>query len=388
MKIRLLSAGALVALAVAAAPAGAATIVLNNIGGVDPGTAAFDEFTTAANFWGSVITTNVTINLNVGFQHLGANVLGQTSSTVGTVSTASVETQLGLVSSHDTVDTSAVAHLPTLNSSGALSVYTANGTSAGVVNFGATPTLDNNNSNNNTEMKITSANAKALGYFVPASTVDGTIDFSSDFAFDFDPTNGISANQVDFLGVALHEIGHALGFNSGVDVLDTSVRPFDNQNAVYGTTLDLFRYADTGPGGAAALTWDPGVASYFSLDGGATGLCGFSTGSVHGDGWQASHWQRLGAGGGPCGIMDPAVTFGQQDAVSAYDLDAIDAIGWNLSIDPGKTSGFIDTSQIQQMFGNIAYTVPEPATWALLIVGFGLTGGALRRRRRLVPVRA
>ena len=25
--------------------------------------------------------------------------------------------------------------------------------------------------------------------------------------------------------------------------------------------------------------------------------------------------------------------------------------------------------------------VPEPATWAMMIVGFGLVGGALRRRR-------
>jgi hypothetical protein len=32
--------------------------------------------------------------------------------------------------------------------------------------------------------------------------------------------------------------------------------------------------------------------------------------------------------------------------------------------------------------------VPEPAAWALMITGFGLTGAALRRRRSLTPVRA
>lgn len=32
-----------------------------------------------------------------------------------------------------------------------------------------------------------------------------------------------------------------------------------------------------------------------------------------------------------------------------------------------------------------AHTVPEPAVWAQLIAGFGLTGAVLRRRRRLAP---
>jgi hypothetical protein len=31
--------------------------------------------------------------------------------------------------------------------------------------------------------------------------------------------------------------------------------------------------------------------------------------------------------------------------------------------------------------------VPEPATWALLILGFGLVGGALRRKERQTRVR-
>jgi hypothetical protein len=29
---------------------------------------------------------------------------------------------------------------------------------------------------------------------------------------------------------------------------------------------------------------------------------------------------------------------------------------------------------------NVSAAVPEPATWAMLIAGFGLVGGALRRR--------
>jgi len=32
--------------------------------------------------------------------------------------------------------------------------------------------------------------------------------------------------------------------------------------------------------------------------------------------------------------------------------------------------------------------VPEPQSWAMLIAGFGLTGAAMRRRRRQVRVAA
>lgn len=38
-------------------------------------------------------------------------------------------------------------------------------------------------------------------------------------------------------------------------------------------------------------------------------------------------------------------------------------------------------------FNVAAAAVPEPATWALMLVGFGVTGSALRRTRRTVAVR-
>ncbi|HEX7753299.1 MAG TPA: FxDxF family PEP-CTERM protein [Novosphingobium sp.] len=52
----------------------------------------------------------------------------------------------------------------------------------------------------------------------------------------------------------------------------------------------------------------------------------------------------------------------------------------------------IDLSGNSGGFGSFAGTisfaaVPEPATWGLMILGFGLVGGALRRRRQKVSVR-
>jgi hypothetical protein len=34
----------------------------------------------------------------------------------------------------------------------------------------------------------------------------------------------------------------------------------------------------------------------------------------------------------------------------------------------------------------IGTAVPEPSSWAMLILGFGVAGGALRRRKRLVAI--
>jgi len=43
--------------------------------------------------------------------------------------------------------------------------------------------------------------------------------------------------------------------------------------------------------------------------------------------------------------------------------------------------GFGSASQVYMLTGTGADAVPEPATWALLLIGFGLTGAAVRRRR-------
>jgi hypothetical protein len=54
----------------------------------------------------------------------------------------------------------------------------------------------------------------------------------------------------------------------------------------------------------------------------------------------------------------------------------------------GEFSGVVPV-YIHRNFITLAYgVVPEPSTWAMMILGFGIVGGALRRQRRQVRVKA
>lgn len=332
-----LAFGAVLAIGMSARSAAALTFNFSPASGTPQN--VIDGFDEAAGLWSDIITDNVTIRINIGFPSLPSGVLGQTSSRRLTYSYSNVRSAL-VSDASSQADLLAISALP---AGPDLDIY-INRTSNNPNGSGsATPYLDNDGDANNTTIRMTSANAKALGLNISGNpnNSDATIEFSSNFSWDFDRSNGISGGTFDFVGVAAHEIGHALGFISGVDILDSNSPPhggpFPDDDFTFVSTPDIFRFStgSVNAGGPGTIDWTAdNRTKLFSVDGGSTTVATFSTGKNFGDGRQASHWKdNLGIG-----IMDPTFTTGELGVITAKDRLMFNVIGWDIADLPGDAN--------------------------------------------------
>ena len=283
--------------------------------------AAKNAFIVAANRWEALISTPVTVVLDVDFGTTFFGTPYPSADIIGATGTAE-DTQL-----YSEVRDRLLANSPTAAES---QLYNA-------LPVGSVPTELSGNAFKSLTVRLSQANERALGFVsdiadpnaIPLGGGDAGIGFNSAFAFDFDPSDGIDSNKIDFDSVATHEIGHALGFIS------------ESGGPVYAPTAiwDVFRFrpgaASIGTLGTAPRIMSAGGTQvYFN---GQTNTFGtqelsLSTGGpdgTAGDGNQSSHWKDDDITFQYIGIMDPTIDFGERNPITANDVKTIDSFGYS-----------------------------------------------------------
>ncbi len=235
--------------------------------------------TYAAQILDHLITDPITVNISVGWGEIGGTPIssgaegGPANGTVVPYTTllADLRTHADLAAAQE-----AIANAPTYDPSGGAGFF------------------------------VSSAQEKAWGMLpANASGLDGQVGFSDYAGYDFSTTNLAVPGEWDFVGVALHELTHALGRVSGLQ-----------PNWGNLTVLDLFQYA--APGQIDLSSYQP---AYFSIDGGHTSLGTFDDTLDWAD-WTSSV---------PADAFDLSGALGTDLVLSPTDVTLMDAIGFDVA---------------------------------------------------------
>lgn len=294
----------------------------------------------AAATWQRFLTDDVTVNVDVELSDIGPpGTLGATTTTHAVLPYDQLRDALVAAASPDEAF---VRDLP----------------SAADVRYELSPGGERNPFRFDGRVQVARANLLVLGWsgealnappsaFDPAvPKIDASTSLNTAAGFDYDPADGIGRGKADFFGTVLHEIGHALGFESSVDFVDFYRDNTFVDREVQPTALDLFRLA---PGAGAenfptaTRIWaaDRDAPAQVFYDGGRYDPTGifipgltrgdvpFSTGVMAGDGQQPSHWKDDRRTRRNLGIFDPTIDV-QLKRPAANDLRALDVIGWDV----------------------------------------------------------
>jgi hypothetical protein len=199
------------------------------------------------------------------------------------------------------------------------------------------------------------AEAQVLGLLPKSMYLNsGYVGFASNVSWNF-ASGATPAGQYDFMALAAHEISEVMGRVSALKVAKPG----------YATILDLFRYSAPGVSGFSYTS-----PAYFSVNGGVTNIGDFN---VAGSGDRGDWSSSLVPGDDQDAYLCPGVTY----TLSASDLTQLDVLGWGaftapLSSDPGVPGAALISG---------GGSVPEPAAWTIMLLGFCLTGSFARKRR-------
>jgi hypothetical protein len=278
-------------------------------------TTVIAAFQRAAAVWTARIKSPVTINVNIdyGINQPGggafpSDVLGSTSSGSISITYATARDRLSLSAS--------------------------SATESGLYNSlpGSVIPTD---TGDGSVISVARSTAQPLGLIpLDPNDVVATIAFNKNKVFDFNPDDGISPGAVDFVAVAAHEIGHALGFVSNAGEGSTApVSVWDMFRFRPGTTPSTFPTASRIMSIGGSQVYFTGQT--FVVGGIGTSELGLSTGGpdpgpTDGDGNQSSHWKDDNSIPGQyIGIMDPTIASGVHEDATDNDFSALETLGWN-----------------------------------------------------------
>ncbi len=287
-------------------------IILRATANLEANAPAKAAFIRAAAAWENIITSPVTIYVDVDY---GATNFGETwkDGVLGSTSSPSI-----INVNYNVVRNSLISGADT---QAQLGVYNALPANSVPMDTGSAST-----------MSVSGSIARAIGLLEPTALPDDLpprIGFNSQLVtYDFDPSDGIVGT--DFEAVATHEIGHALGFVSASGSSNTT-RPamWDLYRFRSGTTSTTFTSAlrIMTSGGTTANSqyyFVPGETELGLSDGGSSG-----TKENNADGNQSSHWRLASRNGFYIGIMDPRIPGGTRRLITANDINAVRIFGYN-----------------------------------------------------------